>query len=123
MQKYSPIKFDRIILCGAIVQKSYKWSNMFSNEQVFAVLNDYGGMDFWAGIVAWGVEDAGPSGRLGFDDLAEGKVSQIEHPEFRHGDYFFVGNYKESWVPFLRAEPQKTIIQTPQSRSNWRFYR
>ena len=36
-------------------------------------------------------------------DWLGGGDNQIDHPEFRHGDYFFVGNYKESWIPFLRT--------------------
>ncbi len=121
MQKYPPVKFDRVILCGAIVQRGYPWSNISANDQVRAVLNDFGRMDFWAGIVAWGVSDAGDSGRKGFQDEAAGVVVQIDHPEFHHGDYFFRGNYKESWIPFLRSEPQRRIHASSKPVTNWRF--
>ena len=53
MQKYQPVKFDRVIFCGAIVQREYPWNHMFDNGQVRAILNDFGRMDFWAGIVSW----------------------------------------------------------------------
>jgi hypothetical protein len=121
MQKYSPVKFDRVIFCGAIVQKEYPWNNLFSNDQIRAVLNDFGRMDFWAGIVTWCVADAGASGREGFSELADGKVSQIEHPEFHHGDYFFIGNYKDSWIPFLIEAPQREIRPSPKPVPNLRF--
>ena len=121
MQIYDPLKFDRVIFCGSIVRREYPWTDRFERDQVRAVLNDFGRMDFWAGIVAWVVNDAGDSGRNGFNDTAGGKVEQIDHPEFRHGDYFFRGNYEESWTPFLLAKPQKVIPKTTAMPPNWRF--
>ena len=80
-------------------------------------------MDFWAGIVAWIVNDAGPSGSEGFSDLADGKVIQSKHPEFRHSDYFFRGNYENSWLPFLCGETHVVLPEKEASPSppNWRF--
>lgn len=121
MQKYRPVKFDRVILCGSIVQREYPWSSIVRNEQAVAVMNDFGRMDFWAGIVAWAVSDAGQSGRHGFNDLSDGKVEQVDNPEFRHGDYFSIGNYKESWIPFLRAAARPRPEPTPRPVSNTRF--
>ena len=121
MQIYDPVEFDHVILCGAIVRQDYRWTDRFSKGQVRAVLNDFGRMDFWAGIVAWIVSDAGPSGSKGFTDLASGKVFEIDHPEFRHSDYFFRGNYEKSWLPFLHGEPQKVLPETEKTPPNWRF--
>lgn len=121
MQIYETVEFDRVILCGAIVHRDYRWTDRFRKGQLHAVLNDFGRMDFWAGIVAWVVSDAGQSGRKGFTDLADGGVSEVDHPEFRHGDYFFLGNYEKSWIPFLRGEPQKRIAPVASTPVNWRY--
>jgi pimeloyl-ACP methyl ester carboxylesterase len=54
MLKYPQIKFDRMILCGAILRPEFPWDKVAANGQVRAVLNQYGGQDFWAWAVAWG---------------------------------------------------------------------
>ena len=66
LKKYSQVRFDRIIFCGSIVHPGYPWASLAANGQVRSVLNQYGGEDFWAWVVQWGVEDAGPSGYSGF---------------------------------------------------------
>ena len=115
------LKFDRIVFCGAIVGRSYPWSTYFSRDCVRAVLNDFGRQDFWAWVVAWVVKDGGQSGYRGFTDTADGRVIQIEHEEFRHSDYFFTLNYRESWLPFLRGEAQQRMAPTVIEPANWRF--
>lgn len=120
MQIYD-LKFDRIIFCGAIVRREYPWSEKVANDQVRAVLNDFGRMDFWAHIVAWVVEDSGQSGRKGFKDIADGRVVQIDRPEFRHGDYFYRGNYEGNWLSFLRGMPLTPLPKATRTPSNWRF--
>jgi pimeloyl-ACP methyl ester carboxylesterase len=115
------LRFDRIIFCGAIVAQDYPWKTFIDNGLVVRVLNDYGKQDFWARIVAWVVSDAGQSGYAGFKDTDSGKVVQIEHPGFRHSDFFFTTNYQNSWIPFLRGEEQKGLGPAPPEDRNWRF--
>src|SRR5262249_5972545 len=103
------LKFDRVIFCGAIVRLSYPRAWATASEKVGAVLNDFGRQDFWAWVAGFVVEDAGGSGYRGFTDDAKGQVVQIEHKEFRHGDYFFLTNYRESWIPFLQGNPQTVM--------------
>jgi len=104
LSMYPEIRFHRIILCGSIVRNDYPWSTIIQEQQrVERILNEHGQRDFWAGIVAWGVADAGSSGVTGFEDLAGGAVVQRSHPEFRHSDYFYKLNYEHTWVPFLKG--------------------
>jgi pimeloyl-ACP methyl ester carboxylesterase len=123
LKKYSQVRFDRIIFCGSIVHPAYPWASLAANGQVKSVLNQYGGEDFWAWVVQWGVEDAGPSGYSGFTKPAA-VVHQQNHPEFEHSDYFYDLNYNQNWIPFLLGNPLPSPAVSPgdcQSHVNWRF--
>jgi pimeloyl-ACP methyl ester carboxylesterase len=122
IEKFPELTFDRIVMCGSIVRRDYPWTRVINETvQVHKVLNDYGRMDFWAGIVRWVVSDAGPSGTQGFIDDAQGQVLQQGHLEFRHSDYFYELHFDQLWIPFLSgfdlgAPPPVDIPAT-----NWRF--
>jgi hypothetical protein len=115
------LAFDRLVFCGAIVRQDYPWTRVFSQGLVRSVLNDYGHRDFWAWIVEYVVKNAGRSGVKGFQDLAEGRVLQREHSEFRHSDYFYDRNYRKNWIPFLQGETPPPLLPTDRRPPNWRF--
>lgn len=122
LRKYSDLKFDRIILCGSIVNRDYPWTSIITDRgQANAVLNEAGGKDFWAGIVSWVIADAGPSGVSGFLDIAGGRVVQRLHAEHRHSDYFYTTNYKKVWIPFLQGENVEAVKAVASPHVNWRF--
>ncbi len=121
MEKYTEVRFDRIIFCGAIVRKDYPWSKQVQTDCVSRVLNDYGRLDRWARIVQWVVEDAGPSGLSGFDDEANGAVVQRCHPKFKHSDYFYRLNYQDNWIPFLKGTDPSALPDEGRRLRNWRF--
>jgi predicted transcriptional regulator/pimeloyl-ACP methyl ester carboxylesterase len=104
MEIYPQVKFNRVIFCGGIVEPGYPWDKLIANGQAEEALNEYGGRDFWAGIVANVVEDAGPSGRTGFA-MSHPNVQQRHYPGFRHSDYFHPLHYQETWIPFLKGKP------------------
>ena len=123
LKKYSQVRFDRIIFCGSIVHPAYPWADFAARGQVKSVLNQFGGEDFWAWVVQWGVEDAGPSGYSGFSQPCA-VLQQQKHTEFEHSDYFFDLNYNQNWIPFLLGKPLATAAARPdamQAPVNWRF--
>jgi hypothetical protein len=104
IERFPEVTVDRLVLCGSIVRRDYPWTRVIhESKQVPEVLNDYGRMDLWAGIVRWFVADAGPSGTEGFIDNASGLVIQREHADFTHSDYFYDLNYDKTWIPFLNG--------------------
>lgn len=126
MEIYEEIKFDRIILCGSIVNQEYDWSARFNNGQCTAVLNDYGQVDAVASKAKYVMEDAGDSGVKGFknpDNIPN--VVQRTHPEWRHSDFFYQLNYEKNWIPFLEgSDPQKlTSADRPSKRRKNRHFR
>jgi len=123
LKKYSQVRFDRVVFCGSIVHPAYRWADFAARGQVRSVLNQFGGEDFWAWVVQWGVEDAGPSGYSGFSQPCA-VLQQQNHPEFEHSDYFFDLNYNQSWLPFLLGKPVAALAASPdasQTPVNWRF--
>jgi formylglycine-generating enzyme required for sulfatase activity len=118
--KYSDIKFDRIILCGAIVARSYPWRVYIQSGNVRAVLNQYGGNDFWARVVEWVIQDAGQSGLRGFDVPSPGLTQQYR-PQFGHSDYFYDGNYRHTWIPFLQGSAIAPEEHPGPIIPNWRY--
>jgi len=120
MLKYPEIKFDRMILCGAILRSDFPWDDVAKKEQVNAVLNQHGGQDFWAWVVAWVVSDAGQSGRYGFTSRAS-CLTQQRYPRFRHSDYFYDLNYTQNWLPFLEGEGIAPTSIEEGKQVNWRF--
>ncbi|HXJ38958.1 MAG TPA: TIR domain-containing protein [Bryobacteraceae bacterium] len=123
LKKYSQVRFDSIIFCGSIVHPAYPWATLAARGQVKSVLNQYGGEDFWAWVVQWAVEDAGPSGYSGFGE-STAMVHQQNHPEFAHSDYFFDLNYNQNWIPFLLGKPLPAVTSPDggwQAPVNWRF--
>lgn len=121
LEKYiAHIKYDVIIFCGAIVRRDYPWHNIHAGGHINQVLNQYGGKDLWATIVAYFVGDSGQSGRYGFQN-APACLTQSFHPEYRHSDYFHPRNFKDTWVPFLRHSKLPSATTLPPASRNYRF--
>lgn len=122
MLKYDDIRFEKMILCGSIVSRKYPWSKMLLERgQAKSVLNEAGGRDMWAGIVEWVVPDAGSSGVSGFEDLADGRLTQIIHERHEHSDYFYRQNFEKRWVPFLNGHKVEPVIAIGRNSANWKF--
>lgn len=94
--------FDKVIFCGSIVNQDFDWGKLCRKGVVNKVLNQFGGLDFWARIVSEVVRDAGAAGYAGFNDDADGRVLQQGKKHFKHGDYFYARNYADNWVTFLK---------------------
>lgn len=122
MLKYDDIRFERVILCGSIVSRSYPWrAVLLARDQADAVLNEAGGRDMWAAMVEWVVSDAGASGVSGFEDTAEGRLVQLIHERHAHSDYFYRQNYERRWLPFLQGRPVQPVMPAGGGRMNRKF--
>ena len=122
MLKYDDIFFEKIILCGSIINPKYPWTDVIiKRRQCVAVLNEAGKRDFWARISEWVISDAGLSGVHGFEDDAGGAVKQIVHDQHRHSDYFYSQNYERRWVPFLQTGNVLPLLVVSHSVVNWKF--
>lgn len=121
MELHPEIAFDRVIVCGSIVRRSYEWKDRVAAGQV-ARVNDFGRKDIWVRAAEWVIADAGSSGYQGFEDDAGGRVIQRQHPHWRHSDYFYRLNYDRNWIPFVAgARDPATGQDAPKRPINWRF--
>jgi hypothetical protein len=109
LEKYPEIKIDRAIFCGAIIRRDFPWKDIAKRGQINGVLNQFGGNDIWARLVAWVVRDAGQSGLRGFSNPTW-PVCQQWNPKFRHSDYFYDLNFKDNWIPFLQCGDKRIFL-------------
>ncbi len=121
MAKYN-LRFDRMVLCGAIVRRDYDWDTAYGARFFTRVLNDHGRLDIWARVAERVLSDAGQSGLKGFTRLAGGHVVNRDHARFGHSDYFYEQNYNESWIPFLLGHDPAPIANLDATNTNWKFW-
>lgn len=104
IDKYPSIKFDRVLLCGTILNPSVNLAKYFKKKQIKQLRHEYGLKD---GVVRFSKtvlgENAGDSGKSGFLNIPKKYKKYIEQEElsFDHSDYFLPLHMKTSWVPFL----------------------
>lgn len=116
-------EFRDVIFCGAIVQADYDWPTVLGKGRVRRVLNEHGSLDIWPRFAQNILHDAGVSGIEGFSKVADGRVINRLHKAFGHSDYFYDGNYRDAWIPFLLGKSPKepTNPESPApSRPFWR---
>lgn len=120
LERYAEIRFDRIILCGSIVRRDYDWGALIESGRVDAVLNDYGGRDFWPKAAESTISDGGASGTRGFL-MPHPNLYQRYRPQFQHSDYFYALNYRQTWIPFLEGDEPSEVPIAAKPHWNWRF--
>lgn len=104
IEKYPSIKFDRVLLCGTILNPEVNIVKYFKKKQIKQLRHEYGLED---GVVGFSKivlgENAGNSGKEGFLNIPNKYKKFIEQEElsFEHSDYFLPIHMKTSWIPFL----------------------
>lgn len=121
MAKYN-LRFDQMLLCGAIVKRDYDWDTAHASNIVKRVLNDCGSLDIWARLAESVLSDAGQAGLKGFLRTAGGNVVNRDHARFGHSDYFYEQNYTDSWIPFLCGQDPAPIVNLGATKTNWKFW-
>ena len=109
MNKYEDVKFDKIILTGSILPRSFNWGRLFARDQFGQVINECGWQDFWSGAVGTFVQDTGSSGKHGFHVTDDRFIVQNAHEEFEHSDYFY-RTMMQGWVARLSVPPDSFYI-------------
>lgn len=100
IQKYSSLKFDKIILCGSVAPRDFDWRTVYSRNQVTAVKNDGGSNDLPAKLSRFFARGTGDAGFSGFDQK-EDFIDDTIFNEFDHGSVFAYDHYLNEWIPFI----------------------
>jgi len=97
--KSPDIRFERIVLCGCIVNRNYPWGKHTGHMQTGSILNDVGTKDIWPIFATASTVGYGSSGRLGFQSPAvRDRFFNYGHSDFFEPDICHAKNY---WKPFI----------------------
>ncbi len=105
MLKHPEVRFDKMILLGAILPTDFPWHELFLRDQVQWVTNECAWGDIWAGSVRRAVPHTGPSGRYGFRQRDVHGLVDRHYEEFQHSDYF----YREHMAGWVKAVSQRPL--------------
>ncbi len=110
--KYEHIRFNKVILVGAILPRDFPWNALRDRGQIQAVRNEYGGDDLWTVCSSWFVLGTGASGTKGFLELTfpttNDSFEQKEFALYQHSSYFDRLHIREHWRPFLEKEVESS---------------
>lgn len=109
IKSYSSIKFDKVILCGSILNTKINWEPYFERGQINSLYNDFGSRDDIVKF-SWLLEgDCGKSGKVGFSKIPTGFEKKFKQANnfLQHGGYFFNTHMKAYWLPFLLPKAVK----------------
>jgi len=101
LHDHSDIQFERIVLCGSIVPRDFRWDKHAPTMKHGAILNDIGTNDFYPVLATFGSFGYGSSGRLGF------KTGRVVDRYFPYGHSTFFDkkrrHIKRFWKPFIQS--------------------
>jgi pimeloyl-ACP methyl ester carboxylesterase len=106
MIQFPVLKFDRIILCGSILDCDFDWPGMIAAGRVQAVLNETAGDDgvvamFRNAVLRSIINGSGPSGLDGFKRDTP-MLEQRHYPELKHSGAFVLRSHCDDfWRPFI----------------------
>lgn len=82
-KEFADLRFGRVITTGSIIRPDFAWSSLIEAGRLEAVLNHTGGEDLPVLFAQFLIPGTGPSGRVGFVDLA---VLNQRDATFGHSD-------------------------------------
>ncbi len=92
------IMVNKLILCGSIIPRDFRWDKIPSSTGGMLVVNEVGTRDIWpvlARVTSWGY---GCSGTMGFQTA---RVTD-RYFDYGHSDFFQENHISKYWVPFVQ---------------------
>lgn len=108
--RFSDLRFNRVILAGSIVRPDYDWSRHVKSGRIAHVVNHCGDKDIAVFVAEFMMPNSGPSGRVGFQDSV---VSNVRAPGYDHGSFFDLDHMRANlatdgaWARFLTAPAER----------------
>jgi len=93
----SDLQVERIILCGAVVPRDFRWDLYSTRLNNSTILNDVGTDDHYPVLATYATLGYGSSGRLGF------QTARVTDRFFKYGhsDFLTSEHIKKYWRPFV----------------------
>lgn len=93
----SDLEFEKIVLCGSIIPRNYKWDLFARNMAPNSILNHVGTEDFYPVLATFASVGYGASGRIGF------KTGLVVDRFFKlgHSGFFTPDHIRTHWRPFI----------------------
>lgn len=102
------VRFERVILCGCIIDKRFRWDKHANTMLTNSIVNDIGTRDIWPVFATITTFGYGCSGRVGF------QTSEVKdrYFDYAHSDFFdpTLQHASRYWKPFIT---DGTIIESP----------
>lgn len=101
LEDHPDIRFDRIIMCGAIISRAYPWDRNARELNKSRIINDVGTRDIWPVIATCTTGGYGSSGRRGFQSAS---VTD-RYFNYKHSDFFEPKNnhIRDYWKPIIES--------------------
>lgn len=96
LKNNSDIKLHRVILCGSVIPRSFKWQNL-ARFPTNGIINEVGTRDFWPVMARFFTIGYGSSGAFGFGSY---KIKDRYH-DCAHSGFFEDAFIKKYWLPFI----------------------
>lgn len=108
--RFSDLRFNRVILAGSIVRPDYDWSSHVKSGRIKQVINHCGDRDNAVFVAEFMMPNSGPSGRVGFLDPV---VTSVRAQGYDHGSFFDLDRMRANlepngaWDRFLTAPAER----------------
>lgn len=108
--RFSDLRFNRVILAGSIVRPDYDWSSHVRSGRIEQVINHCGDKDSAVFLAEFIMPNSGPSGRVGFLDPV---VTSVRAQGYDHGTFFDIDRLRTNlatngaWDRFLTAPAER----------------
>ncbi|MDO8459409.1 MAG: hypothetical protein Q7T07_21100 [Burkholderiaceae bacterium] len=106
LEDHTDIKITKLILCGSIIPRNYRWDKVRASATGMAVVNEVGTKDIWPVMATVTSTGYGCSGATGF---GTNRVTD-RYFNYGHSDFFTLEHIKKYWLPFVS---DGTISQSP----------
>lgn len=107
LEDHPDIKFEKIVLSGCLIKRSYPWDRNAQGMRKSEIINDVGVRDIWpliASCTTWGY---GSTGRVGFKSATvTDRYFDYSHSEFFENDGLHIKKY---WRPLFESD---NIVQS-----------
>jgi serine/threonine-protein kinase len=98
------VKFDSVILCGSVVDRSYPWKAVLG-KQVRKARNEIAPGDKWVPLTELLIPNAGASGTRGFV-TRHPALTEVSMPRGDHSAFFTDSHVAQEWIPYLLDGPR-----------------